>query len=53
MALSWGTAGTADKSKVDKATKQVERGATQIGPGQVGGAKFSGENIKAFFAGKK
>jgi hypothetical protein len=31
MALSWGAAGAADKSKVDGATKQVERGAKQIG----------------------
>ncbi len=52
-----------------QATKRVERGAKQIGHGQVGpgfkemftgvghtiveGAKFSGENIKEFFAGKK
>jgi hypothetical protein len=69
VALSWTVAGAADKSKVDGATKQVERGAKQIGQGQVGpgtkemftgvgrtiaeGAKFSGENIKEFFAGKK
>ena len=69
MALSWGEAAAADRSKVDGATKQVERGAKQIGQGQVGpgfkamftgvghtiveGAKFSGENIKQFFAGKK
>jgi len=69
MALSWGAAGAADKSKVDGATKRVERGAKQIGRGQVGpgfremftgvghtvveGAKFSGENIKEFFSGKK
>jgi hypothetical protein len=69
MALSWGAAGAADKRKVDGATKQVEKGAKQIGQGQVGpgfkemftgvghtiveGAKFSGENIKEFFAGKK
>lgn len=68
-ALSSSAAGAADKSKVDGATKQVERGAKQIGQGQVGsgfkemftgvghtiveGAKFSGENIKEFFAGKK
>jgi hypothetical protein len=67
--LSWGAADAADKSKVDGATKQVEKGAKQIGQGQVGpgfkemftgvghtiveGAKFSGENIKEFFAGKK
>jgi hypothetical protein len=69
LALSCGTAGAADKTKVDQATKRVERGARQIGQGQVGpgfkelftgightiveGAKFSGENIKAFFTGKK
>ena len=69
VALSWGTAEAADKSKVDAATKRVENGAKQIGHGQVGpgfkemfagvghtiveGAKFSGENIKEFFAGKK
>ena len=69
MALSWGEAAAADRSKVDGATKQVERGAKQIGQGQVGpgfkamftgvghtiveGAKFSGENIKEFFASKK
>ena len=63
------SAASADKSKVDGATRRVERGAKQIGQGQVGpgfkemftgvghtvveGAKFSGENIKEFFAGKK
>ncbi len=67
--LSFGTADAADKTKVDEATKRVERGAKQIGQGQVGpgfkemftgightvveGAKFSGENIKEFFTGKK
>lgn len=69
MALSWSAAGAADKSKMDGATKQIEKGARQIGRGQVGlgfkpmfmgvghtiaeGAKFSGENINEFFAGKK
>ena len=69
MALSCGAADAADKTKVDEATKRVEKGAKQIGQGQVGpgfkemftgvghtvveGAKFSGENIKEFFAGKK
>jgi hypothetical protein len=69
VALSIGTAGAADKTKVDRATKRVERGAKQIGQGQVGpgfkemftgightiveGAKFSGENIKEAFAGKQ
>jgi hypothetical protein len=61
-------AGAADKTKVDQATNQVERGAKQIGQGNVGsgvketakgigntvveGAKFSGETIKEFFTGK-
>jgi hypothetical protein len=69
LALSFGTAGAADKTKVDQATKRVERGAKQIGQGQVGpgfkemftglghtiaeGAKFAGANIREFFAGKK
>jgi hypothetical protein len=58
IGLSCGVAGAADKTKVDHATKRVERGAKQIGHGQVGpgfkemfagightiveGAKFSG-----------
>jgi hypothetical protein len=69
VVLSSGVADAADKSKVDGATKRVERGAQQIGQGQIGpgfkemftgightiveGAKFSGENIKEFFGGKK
>lgn len=69
VALSVGTAGAADKSKVDQATNRVKQGAKQIGDGQAGpgfkemftgightiveGAKFSGENIKEFFSGKK
>jgi hypothetical protein len=69
LALSCVTAGAADKTKVDQATKRIERGAKQIGEGQVGpgfkemftgightiveGAKFSGENIKEFFTSKK
>jgi hypothetical protein len=69
VTLSFGMADAADKTKVDQATKRVERGAKQIGQGQVGpgfkemftgightiveGAKFSGENIKEFFTGKK
>jgi hypothetical protein len=69
LALSCASAGAADKTKVDQATKRVERGANQIGRGEVGpgfkemftgightiveGAKFSGQNIKEFFAGKK
>jgi hypothetical protein len=69
LALSCGTAGAADRTKVDQATKRVERGAKQIGQGQIGpglremftgightiveGAKFSGENIREFFTSKK
>ncbi len=69
VALSGGAANAADKTKVDAATKRVERGAKQIGQGEVGlgfremfagightiveGAKFSGENVKEFFTGKK
>jgi hypothetical protein len=69
VSMSWGAADAADKSTVDRATRQVDRGAKQIGQGQVGpgfkemftgvgntvveGAKFSGENIKEFFTGKK
>lgn len=66
--LSGGTAGAADKTRVDQATKQVEQGAKQIGQGSVGpgfvglfkgigntiveGAKFSGETIGEFFSKK-
>jgi hypothetical protein len=69
VTLSCGAADAADKTKVDAATKRVEAGAKQIGQGQVGlgfremfagightvveGAKFSGQNIKEFFTGKK
>ena len=69
LALSVGTAVAADKTKVDQATDRVKQGAKQIGNGQAGpgfkemftgightiveGAKFSGENIKEFFSGKK
>jgi hypothetical protein len=65
VALGAGTAGAADRSKVDQATKRVEQGARQIGQGKVGdgfkemftgigytiyeGAKFSGETIGEFF----
>ena len=68
-ALTAGTAGAADKTQVDRATRQVQQGAHQIGQGKVGdgvketakgigntvveGAKFSGETIKEFFTGKK
>jgi len=66
--LGFGTAGAADKTKVDQATQQVQHGARQIGQGNVGtgvketakgigntvveGAKFSGQTIKEFFTGK-
>jgi hypothetical protein len=65
VALFCGTAGAADKTKVDRATKQVDRGAKQIGRGNVGpgfkemftgightvveGAKFSGNTMGEFF----
>jgi hypothetical protein len=65
VALSCGTAGAADKTKVDQATRRVELGAKQIGQGELGpgfkefftgigltiveGAKFSGETIGEFF----
>ena len=68
LALSCASAGAADKTKVDQATKQVEQGAKQIGQGSVGqgfaglfkgigntiveGAKFSGETIGEFFSKK-
>jgi hypothetical protein len=68
VALGFGTAGAADKAKVDQATRRVQQGAKQIGQGNVGpgvtetakgigntvveGAKFSGQTIKEFFAGK-
>jgi hypothetical protein len=69
LGLSQGTTSAADKTKVDHATAHVQRGAKQIGRGEVGpgfkhmfvgightfveGAKFSGQNIKEFFTGKK
>jgi len=65
VALTCGAAGAADRTKVDQATQRVERGARQIGQGNVGtgvketakgigntvveGAKFSGRTIKEFF----
>ena len=68
VGLGFGAAGAADKAKVDQATQQVQQGAKQIGQGNVGtgvketakgigntiveGAKFSGQTIKEFFAGK-
>ena len=67
-ALGFGTAGAADKTKVDQATQRVQQGARQIGQGNVGtgvketakgigntvveGAKFSGQTIKEFFTSK-
>jgi hypothetical protein len=62
VALSSGPVGAADKSKVEKGAKQIGQG--QVGPGFkemftgvghtiVEGAKFSGENIKEFFSSKK
>ena len=69
LASAGETASAADKTTVSQATKRVEQGARQIGQGQVGpgfrgmftgigqtivaGARFSGENIKEFFSGKK
>jgi len=69
LALSCGTGDAADQSKVNHATQRVERGAKQIGRGNVGpgfreffvgightiveGAKFSGQNIKEFFTSRK
>ena len=65
VALSFGVSGAADRSKVDQATSRVERGAKQIGQGELGpgfkeffigightiveGAKFSGQTIGEFF----
>jgi hypothetical protein len=65
VAVSCDAAVAADKTKVDRATKQVEQGAKQISQGNVGqgvketakgightvvdGAKFSGENVKELF----
>jgi hypothetical protein len=65
VALACGTAEAADKTKVDRATRQVDQGAKQIGRGEVGpgfkqmftgightiveGAKFSGNTIGEFF----
>jgi hypothetical protein len=65
VALSSGAAGAADRTKVDRATRQVEQGAKLIGRGNVGpgfkemftgigytiveGAKFSGNTVGEFF----
>ncbi len=62
MALACGPAGAADTTRVDRATKQVEKGAKEIGEGKVGqgvedtakgigntvveGAKFTGDKFK-------
>ena len=69
LTFSCGPAEAADQTKVDQATQRVEQGAKQIGDGRVGpgfkemftgightiveGAKFSGQQIKEFFTGKK
>lgn len=65
VVMSAGVAVAADKTKVDEATKQVEKGAKQMGDGKIGpgvketakgigntiveGAKYSGQHIKEFF----
>ena len=69
LALSCAAAEAADKTGVDRATQRVESGAKAIGRGEVGpgfknffvgightiveGAKFSGQNVKEFFTGRK
>ena len=65
LALSCGSAGAADKTKVNQATQRVEEGAKQIGYGEIGegfkdlfvgigqtifeGAKFSALTVGEFF----
>jgi hypothetical protein len=65
VALAYGTADAADRTKVDQATNRVELGAKQIGQGELGegfkelftgigltifeGAKFSGLSVGEFF----
>ena len=65
VSLVAGAAGAADKAKVEEQTRRVERGAKQIGQGEVGaglkemfsgvghtvaeGAKFSGKTMGEFF----
>jgi hypothetical protein len=65
VAFGWGSAGAADKTKVDQATNRVEQGAKQIWQGDLGpgfkemfagightiveGAKFSGNTMGEFF----
>ena len=69
LALSCAAVEAADKTGVDRATQRVESGAKAIGRGEVGpgfknffvgightiveGAKFSGQNVKEFFTGRK
>ena len=45
LALSSGAAGAADRTKVDQATKRVERGAKQVG--QLVGQRAKEANIEA------
>ena len=68
VALGFGMADAADRTKVDRATQRVQQGAREIGQGNVGsgvketakgigntvveGAKFSGQTIKEFFSSK-
>ena len=65
VGLALGEGATADRTKVDQATRRVEQGAKQIGRGDIGpgfkemftgightiveGAKFSGRTIAEFF----
>ena len=65
LALVAGTAGAADKTKVDEQTSRIEQGAKHIGQGEVGagfkemfsgvghtaveGTKFSGRTVGEFF----
>jgi hypothetical protein len=65
VGLVAGTAGAADKTKVDEQTSRIEQGAKQIGQGEVGaglkemfsgvghtvveGTKFSGRTVGEFF----
>jgi hypothetical protein len=69
VAFLAGPAGAADKTRVDRATREVDQGAKAIGRGHIGpgfvqmftgightiveGAKFSGQNIKEFFRGRR
>jgi hypothetical protein len=65
VGLAAGSAGAADKTKVDEQTTRIEHGAKQIGQGEVGagfkelfsgvghtvveGAKYSGQTMGEFF----